>query len=107
MPTNFTTFTLLTWWHGKENGQERAIISVTKDGSFSTGVHLHRGCTDAESEICLTYANREDIFPIRMLSTDSENLNTTSSPNWKYFGVTYQIPPKGKVMKGSFFARST
>ena len=101
MPTNFTTFTILTWWYGTENWNERAIISVIKNGSFGTGFHLHAGCTDAKSDICLTFGNQDDILASRRLTTNSRLLSNPTHSNWTYFGFTYTIPPKGNPTKNN------
>ena len=76
-----------------KNTEKRAVISLTKDKSFATGIHLHAGCMGAEFEICLTFSNQGDYFPYRKLKTTFQPLKIEK---WSYFGFTYKKPAKGK-----------
>ena len=83
--------------------EKRAVISLTKDKSFATGIHLHAGCMEAEFEICLTFSNQGDYFPYRKLTTTFQPLKITSNKTWTYFGFTYTKSAKGKcAMKHVF-----
>ena len=80
-----------------ENVEKRGVISLTKDNSFATGIHLHAGCEGAEFEICLTFFNQDDYFPYRKLATtNNQPLNFWSKSKWTYFGFTYMKSTKGE-----------
>ena len=102
--TNLSSFTILTWWYDtartpQGTPQGRAIISLIKDGSFSTGLHLHAGCKDAKEEMCLTYTNQDDHFASRKLATNSSFLKDASSlSKWTYIGVSYSAPTQGNTL---------
>ena len=99
-PTSLSSFTILTWWYDTaRTPQGRAIISLIKDGSFSTGLHLHAGCKDAEDEICLTYTNQDDYFASRRLTTNSSSLDDANGLfKWQYLGVSYKGPSQGSTL---------
>ena len=97
-PTNLTNFTILTWWHGRgKKSDKQAIISILKNGSFATGIHLHTGCANATAEICLTFVNTDDVIPERRLHTKGESLNIRSKNKWTYLGFSYEQPETGKI----------
>ena len=99
-PTSLSSFTILTWWYDTaRTPQGRAIISLIKDGSFSTGLHLHAGCKDAEDEICLTYTNQDDYFASRRVTTNSSFLdNANGLHKWQFLGVSYKGPSQGNTL---------
>ena len=102
-PTNFTEFTILTWWYGLKEHQdstERAVISVLKDNIFGSGFHLHAGCTDFPNEICLTFANRDKsgVYHMKQHTTNTQPLASSQGSKWNYFGFTYKKSIIGDLM---------
>ena len=102
-PTNFTEFTILTWWYGLKEHQDstkRAVISILKDNLFGSGIHLHAGCKDFPEEICLTLASqqRNELYSMKRLTTKDRPLALPQFPKWTYFGFSYKKSTKGELL---------